>query len=454
MKLGADRLPPTVPRWISISRALNFVSNPIPILSQNLETYGPTYQFHIGGIKRGIVTCDARVIQHVLQKNHRNYHKSDIQRKILAQFVGYGLLTADGDFWLRQRRLIQPGFHRDRINNLTSLMQQEIRQFYDDLADKARSNPHQNIHREMHRLAFRIVAKTLFSTSIEETQLEQLASQITQLQAFIIKLVRQPYAKWWYRFSGEIKRHLEIAEQTRAVIRKIIRKRMLSGEVEDDLLQMLVESRYQDNGKPMSEGQVLDECLIIFVAGHETSANALSWAIQLLSTHPDSHQALLNEVSTIANLDQIGSDEIHRLPCTKQVIEESMRLYPPGWVLDRVAIEDDAVAGWKIAAGSTLFLYVYGAHHSAKYWSRPERFTPERFSENNRENQTAFSYLPFGGGPRLCIGNHFAMLEMQLVLSQFVKRFAFSPHAKVVPVEPLITLRPKQGIFGDLAVRH
>ena len=437
MTLSVSSLPPMVPRWVSIWRAFKFVSNPIPILNENFAKYGNTYRFHIGGIREGIVTRDADVIKHVLQKNHRNYRKSNIQGQILAQFVGQGLLTSDGDFWLRQRRLIQPGFSRVRINALISLMQIEIRSYFDDLSHKIEHSKTIDIHREMHRLAFRIVAKTLFSTSIANDQVELLASQITELQAYIIKLVRQPYAKWWFALNGHHRKYLEVASQIRSTIRKVVLNRKRSGQSNQDLLQMLIDARYQDDGSPMSDEQILDECLIIFVAGHETSANALSWAVQLIGNDHSVLHRLQEELNAASNMTASTYDDLEKLQFTRQVINESLRLYPPGWVLDRVAIKDDEVGKWKIPAGSTIFLFVYGIHRSEDYWNDPNDFNPERFDPKHSKTRADYSYLPFGGGPRLCIGNH----------------FDFVVKSTSIDVEPLITLRPKGGISIDLQPR-
>ena len=446
-----DKLPPLVPRWLSIFRALKFVNNPIPILSDNLEKYGSTYAFHIGGLKKGMVTSDAKVIQHVLQKNHKNYRKSDIQRNILARYVGQGLLTAEGHFWLRQRRLIQPGFHRERLNNLSKLMHEEIINYCNDLIKKAEKSPIVDVHREMHRLTFRIVAKTLFSVGIEEEVLTNLRSQITQLQAFIIKLVRQPYARWWFKLSGAIRQHDLIAMETRNIIRQIIRTRINAKDQEDDLLQMLIDSRYEDSGKPMTEEQILDECLIIFVAGHETSANALTWALHLLSNAPKEQTCLLQELLAIDQFESLSFKNLNGLSYTRQIIEEAMRLYPPAWVLDRVALEDDSVSGYLIPKGTTIFLYVFGTHHQAAYWKNPSAFQPERFGHDVGTKK--YQYLPFGGGPRLCIGNNFAMMEMQLILGHLFRNFRFNGLKKKVEMEPLITLRPKGGVQMQITKR-
>ena len=447
------RDPPTVPRLLSLFRALRFVDNPLPILEDNRFRYGRTYRFHIGGVQPGMVSSDAAVIQHVLQKNHRNYTKSSIQRDILARYVGNGLLTAEGAFWLRQRRLIQPGFHRERLNNLASLMHQEILRFIDDLRVQVDSDQELDVHHAMHQLTFRVVAKTLFSTSVDDMQLTQLSSDIAALQQFIVKLIRQPYAKWWHRISGQERQHLDLAEKVRSLVKEIVIARKFSGQSKGDLLQMLLESRYQDTGEPMDEDQIVDESLIIFLAGHETSANALTWALHLIANDKSVYQSVLDQVTTLTQISKLTFSQLEQLSEIKYLLEETMRLYPPAWILDRVAKSDDQVAGWRIPKNTVIFLNIYGLHHDEHYWPQPYAFQPKRFLVDTASRNNPH-YVPFGSGPRLCIGNQFAMMEMQLVLAHLLAQFAIRPILSEVEVKPLITLQPRNGLKLSFQVRR
>ncbi|MCB0685218.1 MAG: cytochrome P450, partial [Saprospiraceae bacterium] len=190
MRSGSrDKTPPLVPRYLSLIRTAKFITNPIPILGDYLTRYGPTYLFHIGGFKRGFLTTDPEIIQHVLQKNHRNYRKSEIQTGLFAHYIGRGLLTSDGDYWLQQRRLIQPGFHRKRLSNLVDLINQEIALTVQQWKTASTDLLPLDMYREMHLLTFRIVARTLFSTGMNNAQMEQLSDQITQIQKFIVQQI-------------------------------------------------------------------------------------------------------------------------------------------------------------------------------------------------------------------------------------------------------------------------
>ncbi|MBK8502441.1 MAG: cytochrome P450 [Saprospiraceae bacterium] len=442
-----NRLPPLVPRYLSVLRAAKFITNPIPVLDSHLRQFGPNYLFHIGGFKKGFLTTDPEIIQHVLQKNHRNYRKSDIQTGLLAHYIGNGLLTSEGEYWLKQRRLIQPGFHRKRLASLVGLMNLEIQLAIKRWTDLATQEAAVDIYKEMHLLAFRIVAKTLFSTGLDEPRMEKLSAQITQVQKFIVKQIRQPYAHWWFKISGQIGQHEEISQATKQILIDIISTRMQSGVAHDDLLQMLLDARYEETGESMTLQQLLDECLIIFVAGHETTANALSWAFYLLAKNPRHIDLLRQESSSWMTEKQPLFEHLPRLTYTHQVIEEVMRLYPPAWIIDRVAQDQDEAGGFRIAKGTMMILYTYGTHHNPGLWPKQDQFEPERFNEERRSEIHPFAYFPFGGGPRLCIGNNFALMEMQLILTQLFHHFDFELISQKVEMLPLITLRPEKALM-------
>lgn len=451
---GKPALPPLVPRYLSLWRALKFINNPIPVLDANLARYGSTYRFHIGGLEEGIVTTDPEIIRHVLQKNNRNYRKSSIQTRLLAHYIGHGLLTSEGEYWLKQRRLIQPGFHRQRLSNLISLMNREIQAHILRWSDLAKANATVDLYQEMHQLAFRIVAKTLFSTGLTEGQLDQLSNQITQVQTFIVRQIRQPFGRWWFRLSGQTSYYENVSQSTRKILLEIIRERLESKTSHDDLLQMLIDTVYEDTCERMTITQLLDESLILFIAGHETTANALAWSFYLLGNHPEYKNAIRKEAELWASAGQPSFRDLQDLTLTSQVIEEAMRLYPPAWMMDRVAIEDDIAGGFLIPSGTMIFLYIYGTHHHPGWWHDPETFNPRRFGKEQREQIRPFTYFPFGGGPRLCVGNHFALIEMQLVLTQMIHHFDFQLENDEIELLPLITLRPAKKLSVILRLRN
>jgi cytochrome P450 len=230
--------------------------------------------------------------------------------------------------------------------------------------------------------------------------------------------------------------HLENARHARDIIREIIRARRESGETFHDLLNMLLEARYEDSGEPMKEDQVIDEILILLIAGHETTANALSWTLYLLASHPHELEALRKETAGLTTTMCTRSEAL------LSVINESMRLYPPAWISDRVAVNDDQYRNLKLPKNSIILIFYYGLHRDPQYWNDPSAFKPQRFRQQAQEKDKPKVFYPFGGGPRLCIGNNFAIAEMAIFLQTFIHRFGVLPGDAAPSIHPLITLRP------------
>ena len=438
--------PPSVPRWKSIIRAVRFVANPIGILQENTRRYGRTYFFHIGGIQKGIMTTDPSVIKHILQKNHRNYKKSDIQTRVLGRFVGRGLLTSEGDYWLRQRRLIQPGFHRERLSNLVSLIVDEVEKHIKSNVESLYGDAEEfNVSKAMHRLSFQIIARTLFGDAIKPSDVDDLSAKIAKIQAFVVRQIRQPYLRGWFKVSGQLGKHDQIAGEVQHTLLAIIQERKKCETTSDDLLQMLLDARYEDTGLPMDTQQVLEESLILFIAGHETTSNALAWTLYLLSHHPHWQQEAYNEVRKKG--DGFNPEDFRQPSLIQAILNESMRLYPPAWIIDRISKGDDEVDELLIPAGTRIFIDLYGLHHDSDLWENSMQFDPGRFLLKPPHKYNGF--MPFGGGPRLCIGQHFSMMEMQIVISKILMRYEILPSSSNVELKPLVTL----GSRTDIQVR-
>ncbi len=396
------------------------------------------------------MTTDPSLIKHILQKNHRNYKKSDIQTKILGRFVGRGLLTSEGKYWLQQRRLIQPGFHRDRLSNLISLMEDEVdNHLRNHLAPECDGQHEVNISRSIHRLSFQIIARTLFSDAIKPTDVDRLSSKIEKIQSFVVRQIRQPYLKAWFIISGRVRKHDEIANEVQQTLLDVIQARKSNGSNSDDLLQMLIDARYEDTGLGMNPQQLLEESLILFIAGHETTSNALAWTLYLLSHHPDWQQKAYEEIGSKG----VGFDptDFRETSVIQAIINESMRLYPPAWIIDRIAKDDDEMGELLIPGGSRIFIDLYGLHHDPDLWEDSGEFKPARFLHKPPNKYIGF--MPFGGGPRLCIGQHFSMMEMQIVVSKILSKYEILPSSQKVDLKPLVTLGSKTDILVRLRKR-
>jgi cytochrome P450 len=443
---------PQVPRRTTLRNSLKAARDPVGALNKLLAQYGDTMRLYLGGVRPSVVTRDPALVQHILQKNHRRYHKSDLTHGLL-RYIGRGLLTNEGADWLRQRRLIQPGFHRQRLAGLTRLMRAAADEWVAELDALTAASPVAELdaHAAMTRVAFRIVARSVFGNSLGESQLTQLSDWLTAIQAFYVNTIRQPYLRPWHWLRGNYGRHDQLATQLRELVRAAIGRHRAAqaaapagAPTPDDLLQMLLDARYEDTGEPMTDEQLLDELNILLVAGHETSANALAWALYLLARHPEAQAELVAEIEQVLPGGREPEfEDLPRLPFALQVVQEAMRLYPPAWVVDRVATEADEFQGQPIAKGTLFSLYLYGLHHHPALWPDAEAFRPARFAAGAQPAPPAYGYLPFGSGPRLCVGQHFALTELQLVLIQTLRRYRVELANEAEPVlAPLITLRP------------
>ncbi len=414
---------------------------------EGITEYGPTYASYLGGAERIIYTADPGLIQYVLQKNQKNFGKSRLQTKVLSRFAGKGLLTVEGDYWRQQRRLIQPGFHKEKLSGLVKIMLSVIDEQLDLLEAKFEKQSVVNISEEMMEMAFQIVARSLFSTHTEAQDLRDLSDNITDIQRFVIKQVRQPFKIPWYYLSGQFRSADQTAVHTKKILQEFIDFRRRETGEHHDLLDMLLSARYEDTGEGMTDTQLVDESLIFFSAGHETSANALAWTWYLLAQHPEVITKIKAEINDVLGDRPPGFMDLPNLSYTMQVVQESLRLYPPAWIMDRIALSDDEYEGVKIPKGTMIFPFIYGVHRLPDYWENPDEFNPDRFDKSKMKERPAFSYLPFGGGPRMCIGVNFAYMEMQLVLIQTLRRMSFQLVNKedVIP-QPLITLRAAKGI--------
>lgn len=446
----------TVPRLKTIKNIFKFLENPIPLINETMEDMGgQTYRIHLGGINKSIMTADPEIIQYILQKNHKNYYKSELQTKHVGKYVGKGLLTTNGDYWLKQRRLIQPGFHKKKLESLVQIVNDVVIEFVQTLKQKVNEGlTTTDMLDQMHELTLRVVSKSLFSTGITDEQLALLGEGVTKLQLAVIKDVRQPMFAWYRKLNGEERKNADLAKRVYALLNDLIEERRASTEEYGDMLDMLLSSRYEDTGEGMTNQQILDEVLIIFVAGHETSATALTWTLYLLDQHPNELSKLRNEIQTVRLSDTPSFQDLMQLTINNQILSESMRLYPPAWITDRVALEKDEIKGLKINKKELIGIYIYGVHRSEKLWDSPEAFRPERFTAENKKSIPPFAYFPFGGGPRLCIGQQFAMLNMILVLYHFVETFDFSlVDGHPIDLNPLITLRPRYGMNMNISIQ-
>ena len=432
---------PTISRLEVFRNRKRILKNPWPFHRENFERLGDTFRIRVFMGPPVVFTRDADIIAHVLQKNHKNYQKSALQTRDLARYIGQGILTATGEHWRVHRRMIQPAFHKKKLTGLFAIMKATIER------EVGRISPDKemDIFPLMGDLAFQVVAKSLFSGSDISERMKRLQEITEANQRMLIREMRQPYLKWWFQVSGKIGRHLKMAEEARELLNEIIEQRIRSGEEQDDLLDMLLNSRYED-GSAMPRRQLIDEVLILFTAGHETTANALSFALHLLATHPAIQEKLHQEVKQI-DWDGDLLEELPRLTFTKQCIEEALRLYPPVYVIDRVTVQEDQAGKVTFPKDTLVLLSVFELHRSAFHWEEPEKFWPERFATDRKKDYSR-AYYPFGAGPRMCVGNNFAMYEMMIALGLIINQYRITSSLPALELDPLISLKPRMVPIG------
>ncbi len=442
--MTSSTLIPAVSRMRSLADSRAMADNPVQVLCKYRDELGDTFRFYLGGIKEAIVTIDPAVIEHVLKSNAANYRKSEIQVKRMGHFLGKGLLTTEGEAWKTQRRLIQKGFDRKQLDALSVIMQDSVAESLRDFDTQIHDGP-VDIYPHLMKITFAMVARSLFGARLKDEDIELVSKTICTVQEFIVRQTLQPYLNPWFEISGELRKHEEMRARADAVLMAYIKQRRNEAPGAD-LLQTLMDARYTD-GEGMTDELILSESMQLLVAGHETSSNALSWLLYLLSSRPDCLNLVRQEFEDVLGDAPLGHADVLKLTFTTQVIQEALRLYPPFWMVDREAIADDHVGDVVIPAGSMVIVHVYGAHHASRHWPDPETFDTDRFLKGNEKLRTPFTYLPFGAGPRTCIGSHYAMLQILMILSDLLRRYDFKmAPGQTIEAQPMVILRPRHGI--------
>jgi len=431
---------PEVSFFKFLNHANNILKNPLPFHAKNFKNLGDIFRLNIGFGKSVLFCRDAGLLQHALQKNQKNYTKSYIQTKDLAKYVGKGLLTAEGEHWQKQRKLIQPAFHKSQLVLLLDTIQYTI---LEELRNIKTGSP-MDVFPVFNDLAFQTVVKSIFNIEIPDADIASLQHTTEATQQMLVQELRQPFLVWWFNLSGKTKKHLDLTQNSRTILRRLVEERKLSNTRHDDLLDMLLSAKYED-GTSMEENQLVDEILILFAAGHETTSNALTFTTELLARHPEAQSKILDEIRQIKSESTDIMHWIKNATYTRLVIEESMRLYPPAYFIDRVNIEEENFNGMILPKDSNLLFSVYEIHRHPDFWKDSEAFIPERFLEENIKFSK--NYFPFGAGPRMCIGNNFAMYEMILAIIALVEQFEIVEKNDPIQIKPLITLKPHNAIL-------
>lgn len=392
-------------------------------------------------------------IKYVLQDNHRNYGKNTLAYRILRVILGTGLVTSDGSFWLRQRRLAQPAFQRQRIEGFATTMTRASMDLIDSWESVAKNGSTIDLAQDLTRLTLRIAGETLFNIDLTDTADTVGQAVSLGLQETIARLGR-PLSLPLRIPTPANRQFLAARDALDKIVYGVIADRRATPSDHGDLLSMFMLAEDEETGERMTDQQLRDEVMTMMLAGHETTANALIWTWVVLAQHPDVEAQLVNELNHVLGGRPPTMTDLPQLSYTLQVIQESMRLYPPIYIFSRSATQDDEIAGYRIPAGSTVSMSPYAMHRHPDYWVDPDRFNPSRFTPNAIAQRHRFAYIPFAAGPRQCIGNTFALTELQLILAAVAQRYrvVLDPDHEIEPVAA-ITLRPRTGVRVTLEER-
>jgi cytochrome P450 len=410
-------------------------------LTRTSQLYGDLAQFRIGRLRYYLLSHPDHV-RDVLVTNDASFTKGPALRSAKVT-LGEGLLTSEGDFHRRQRRLAQPAFHPNRVSSYAGIMSQYAR----EQSDEWRDGQTTNIHEEMMRITLRVVAKTLFDADVR-AEVEEIGEAM-DISVKMFTRAMSPFGPLLnllplpsnYRFRLAYARLLK-------TIDRFIAERRASGIDRGDLLSVLLHATDPENdGSGMNDKQLRDECMTLFTAGHETTANALTFTWHLLSHHPDIQKRLHAEVDEVLGDRLPVQADVERLPFVRKVIAESMRLYPPAWAIGRQAKSPVEIGGYVIPQSAVVLICPWIVHHDARWWPEPEKFDPDRWDEATATSRPRWAYFPFGGGSRSCIGEAFAWMEAILVTATIARHWRMEPAGPRHPaLQPTITLRPKKAL--------
>ncbi|MCG8349991.1 MAG: cytochrome P450 [Chloroflexales bacterium] len=410
-------------------------------------------------IRQGLGTAEIYILTHpdlaarVLQINNRNYVKGDLFEQ-LRDIIGNGLVTSEGEFWRRQRRLIQPAFHRRLIAGFADIMIDETDAMLQRWSEYSVTGKRFRLDEHMARLTLRIVARSLFSTSLSEADITTIRETLVPLLQESNRRRRLPFDLLKSLPTPANRAFEHNLARLNGLIHGIIENRRLHPGDYQDLLQTLIDMTDEDSGQGMSNAQLRDEVVTLFIAGHETTAIALLWMFKLLSEQPIARRELQREVETVLGERRPTADDYSNLLYTLAVFEETARLYPPVTMIPRTLLDDDVLGGYTIPKGAHVVVNLYALHHHPDFWDNPEGFDPARFLTENAKGRHPFAYIPFGRGPRLCIGELFAKMEAALVLARITQKFEVNlAPGQNIRVGSTPAMRPETGIFVTVKPR-
>ena len=429
-------LPPGPPGQPLLGNLRAFAADTLGFATRLAREYGDVARFRLVNREAWLLSSPDAV-DRVLVSNQRNYVKHTFFWRKVDAIFGRGLLTNEGEGWRRQRRLVQPAFHHDRVAEYARVMVD----YAVDRIDGWEDGEERDVRHEMTSITFKVVAKTLFDSEVAGDVAEIGAAFDTGIEEIARRIRRPVLLPDWLPTKGN-RRYRRAVDRMNRLVYRIIAEHQ-GGQDRGDLLSALIRAR-DEEGRPMSEEQLRDETITMLLAGHETTALALTWTWYLVSQHPDVAERLESEADALGRAP--GVEDLPRLPFTERVVKEAMRLYPPAYSFGREALADDEILGWPVAAGTTLFVFPWVLHRDARFFPEPLAFNPDRWTADFERGLPRLAYLPFGAGPRMCVGREFARMELALIVAAIAQRFRIEWRAEHPVPMASITLRPTGGL--------
>jgi cytochrome P450 len=421
-------------------------ANRVNWLQSVADEYGSVSQFNL--LKRNVYLVNhPDLVQEILTRGNKNYSKKTVGFKMVKVVLGESTFTAMGDEWRRKRLSVQPYFHRKKIANLATIMTECIEKMLDQWETLCDIEKTLQTTDAMMQVTLNVVVKALFSTALSEEDIQTVADAFNPLLEATNQRVVLPFPLLFNLPTHKNKQYPKLIAKLDAIIYRIIAQRKVSDEKPMDLLQMLMDATDEETGLPLSDEDLRNEAMTMFIAGHETTATAMSWLWTIVSQRPDIRENIEHEVDTVlAGRTPISADFANLTYCQK-VFKETMRLYPPVPILPRHVENDDILGGYSLNGGSDVLFSAYLLHRHPDFWDQPEIFNPHRFDTDAEKQQHPYAYIPFGGGPRMCLGNNFAMMEAVFIIAMTTQRFRLNlaPNANIKPLISLTT-RPKYGV--------
>lgn len=441
---ASSRVPPGPSNWLILGG--EFWKNPLMACHKAWQTYGDLVRFTVWPGRHVMLAVHPDMVETVVMKHGELYEKGKTTYEPIALLTGHGVLVSEGDKWRRRRKLMQPALSRESVAGFAPVMTQCAREHVEQWLKRPNQDQPVEITSAMQHLTLDIVCRTLFGADLEADN-DTFAKAFRGCAHFVDRRINTPmrFPMWMPLPSHQaFKRdHGTLSE----IALRLIRARRASGELRRDLLGMLIAAQDDEGGPQLTDDELRDEVITLIIAGHETVAVSLTWAIHALSRHREVRAKLDEELERVLNGRPPEPSDFMALDYTRRVIQETMRIWPPVWGLSRQAIADNELGGYPVPKGMMVSVSAYSTHRHPEFWCDPETFNPDRFTEAESAKRPRFAYYPFAGGPRVCAGERFAMVEATLSLATMAQRFDWQPlNNRPVEIDPTFTLRPKGGL--------